>query len=78
MISSELLVCHLILVGYRMFLTMAISICMDWKTWLSDIHAFSKIRRRENNRSMSCTLAGNGILPQGRYLSCMVVYSYLC
>lgn len=38
-ISSGLLGCHLILVqGYRMLQTMAISICRHWESCLSDIH----------------------------------------
>lgn len=76
MIPSEPLVCHLMLVGYRMFQTMAISICLDWRTWLNDTHFQKKGGGR--TEAVSCMLAGTRILSLGRYLSYVVVYSYLC
>lgn len=47
-ISSGLLGCHLILVqGYRMLQTMAISICRHWESCLSDIHELKTKKKEE-------------------------------
>lgn len=46
-ISSGLLGCPLILLGYRMLQTMAISICRHWETCLSDIHEFKGKKEKE-------------------------------
>lgn len=81
-ISSGLLGCPLILLGYRMLQTMAISICRHWETCLSDIHEFKgKKEKKGGGRTRetgSWMLAENCSLPPGRCLTSVVVCSYLC
>lgn len=83
-ISSGLLGCYLILVGYTMLQTVAISICRHWESCLSDIHELKKKKEKEKKRGRrtreagSWMLAGNCSLAPGRCLTCVVVCSYLC
>lgn len=69
-ISSGLLGCHLILAGYTMLQTMAISICRQWESCLSDICEFKKNKkgkkgRKENKRSREVNV-GSELQPSPR------------